>query len=167
MLQRGDESGMRIVLYVGGHASGMNRIIENKYGAAQAVIKNLHLWIREELINIENDTVSGKSSDSFRKDMQVNRYDVLTEMIKLKLDALLTEVNNNLLAKDRVDKTGAMNQHNEVDVVISSDLIGSGIVPMDAFDRCWREVTGRVLTDIASKADEVYRVTCGIEQRLK
>ena len=158
---------MRIVLYVGGHASGMDRIIENKYGAAQTVIKDLHLWIREELLNIENDAASGKNSEAVQKEGQANRYDVLTEMIEKKLDILLTEANNNLQAKDMADETGEMNQHDEVDVVISSDLIGSGIVPMDAFDRCWREVTGRVLTDIASRADEVYRVTCGIEQRLK
>lgn len=167
MVRRRDNFVMRIVLYVGGHASGMDRIIENKYGAAQTVIKDLHLWIREKLFDIENDAASGKNSEAVQKEGQANRYDVLTEMIEKKLDVLLTEANNNLQAKDMADETGEMNQHDEVDVVISSDLIGSGIVPMDAFDRCWREVTGRVLTDIASRADEVYRVTCGIEQRLK
>lgn len=167
MVRRRDNFVMRIVLYVGGHASGMDRIIENKYGAAQTVIKDLHLWIREKLFDIENDAASGKNNDVDQKKVQGNRYDVLTEMIEKKLDVLLTEANNNLQAKDMADETGEMNQHGEVDVVISSDLIGSGIVPMDAFDRCWREVTGRVLTDIAGRADEVYRVTCGIEQRLK
>lgn len=155
---------MRIVLYVGGHASGMDRIIENKYGAAQTVIKDLHLWIREKLLNIENDAASGKNSEAVQKEGQANRYDVLTEMIKERLDAFLAETKNKMQAEDRIDETA---RFGEVDVVISSDLIGSGIVPMDAFDRCWREVTGRVLTDIASRADEVYRVTCGIEQRLK
>ena len=167
MVRRRDNFVMRIVLYVGGHASGMDRIIENKYGAKQTLIKDLHLWIREKLFDIENDAASGKNSEAVQKEGQANRYDVLTEMIEKKLDVLLTVANNNLQAKDMADETGEMNQHDEVDVVISSDLIGSGIVPMDAFDRCWREVTGRVLTDIASKADEVYRVTCGIEQRLK
>ena len=167
MVRRRDNFVTRIVFYVGGHASGMDRIIENKYGAAQTVIKDLHLWIREKLFDIENDAASGKNSEAVQKEGQANRYDVLTEMIEKKLDVLLTEANNNLQAKDMADETGEMNQRGEVDVVISSDLIGSGIVPMDAFDRCWREVTGRVLTDIASRADEVYRVTCGIEQRLK
>ena len=50
-------------------------------------------------------------------------------------------------------------------VVIISDEIGSGIVPIDGFDRCWREVTGRVLTRLAGKADNVYRVICGMERR--
>ena len=164
MVRRRDNFVMRIVLYVGGHASGMDRIIENKYGAAQTVIKDLHLWIREKLLNIENDAASGKNNDVDQKKVQGNRYDVLTDKIKERLDAFLAETKNKMQAEDRIDETA---RFDEVDVVISSDLIGSGIVPMDAFDRCWREVTGRVLTDIAGRADEVYRVTCGIEQRLK
>lgn len=52
-------------------------------------------------------------------------------------------------------------------VVIISDEIGNGIVPIDGFDRCWREVTGRVLTRLAGKADNFYRVICGMEQKIK
>ena len=51
--------------------------------------------------------------------------------------------------------------------IIICDEIGNGIVPMDAFEREYRERTGRLLTELASRADEVGRVLCGIEQRIK
>lgn len=47
------------------------------------------------------------------------------------------------------------------------DEIGNGIVPMDAFEREYREQTGRLLTKLAAEADEVVRVLCGIGQRIK
>lgn len=53
------------------------------------------------------------------------------------------------------------------DCVIISDEIGNGIVPMGAFEREYRETTGRILIELAGKADEVVRVICGIQQRIK
>lgn len=52
-------------------------------------------------------------------------------------------------------------------VCIVSTEIGYGIVPMDSFEREYRERTGRNCCKIATKADEVYRVLCGIEARIK
>lgn len=53
------------------------------------------------------------------------------------------------------------------EAVIVSDEIGMGIVPMERFDRRWREETGRALCILAQKADRVVRVTCGIGQVIK
>lgn len=53
------------------------------------------------------------------------------------------------------------------DCIIISDEIGNGIVPMDALEREYRERTGRILIEIAKKAEEVERVICGIGQRIK
>lgn len=53
------------------------------------------------------------------------------------------------------------------DCFIISDEIGNGIVPMDAFEREYRERTGRILVDLANKAEEVERVICGLGQRIK
>lgn len=44
---------------------------------------------------------------------------------------------------------------------------GCGIVPMDAFDREYRETVGRICCILAKHATEVYRVTCGIAIKLK
>lgn len=51
--------------------------------------------------------------------------------------------------------------------IIISDEIGNGIVPIDAFEREYRERTGRILVKLASEADEVVRVICGIGQNIK
>ena len=53
------------------------------------------------------------------------------------------------------------------DCILISDEIGNGIVPMDAFERKYREKTGRILIELAKQADEVVRVVCGIGQKLK
>ena len=51
-------------------------------------------------------------------------------------------------------------------IVITTDISG-GIVPMDPVLRAWREACGRMNTDLAARADEVWRLFCGIPQRLK
>lgn len=53
------------------------------------------------------------------------------------------------------------------DVIILVDELGCGIVPMEAFDRNYRETTGRLCTRIAKEAEEVHRVICGIGMVIK
>ena len=48
------------------------------------------------------------------------------------------------------------------DLIIVCDEIGCGLVPVDAFEREYRESVGRICTELAKNADEVYRVTCGM-----
>lgn len=51
--------------------------------------------------------------------------------------------------------------------VVVTDELGYGIVPMDRFDRAYREKTGRICTQLATKAEKVYRVICGIGTVIK
>ncbi|MGM9936048.1 MAG: bifunctional adenosylcobinamide kinase/adenosylcobinamide-phosphate guanylyltransferase [Candidatus Ornithomonoglobus sp.] len=51
--------------------------------------------------------------------------------------------------------------------IITCDEIGLGIVPVDKFERDWREKTGRIICETAKKADTVYRVYYGIAQKIK
>ena len=53
------------------------------------------------------------------------------------------------------------------EIILISDMIGSGIIPMDPEENRWREVHGRICCDIAARAEEVYLVSCGIGQRIK
>lgn len=57
--------------------------------------------------------------------------------------------------------------HEMNEMIISGDEIGSGIVPMEAFDREWRDETGRVYTLLANHAHTVERIWAGCVQRLK
>lgn len=51
--------------------------------------------------------------------------------------------------------------------IIISDEIGNGIVPMEKTERVYRERLGRILIELADKAEEVERVICGIGQKIK
>lgn len=51
--------------------------------------------------------------------------------------------------------------------MVLADEIGCGLVPVDAKERAWREMTGRILCEIAREADSVVRVHCGIPQAIK
>ena len=51
--------------------------------------------------------------------------------------------------------------------IVIGDEIGNGIVPIDSFEREYRERTGRIMVKLAEQADEVVRVICGIGQRIK
>lgn len=53
------------------------------------------------------------------------------------------------------------------DMILVADEIGYGIVPVDAFEREYRENAGRILCGLAKKADTVYRVVAGIPEKIK
>ena len=53
------------------------------------------------------------------------------------------------------------------DCILISDEIGNGIVPLEAGEREYRERLGRMLVELAKRADSVERVFCGIGQRIK
>lgn len=67
---------------------------------------------------------------------------------------------------DPVAELEALLPELESAVVISTD-ISSGVVPVDPLMRTWREASGRVNALFAARASEVWRLFCGLPQRLK
>ena len=53
------------------------------------------------------------------------------------------------------------------DVILVSQEVGYGVVPVDAFDRKYREAVGRVCTKLAAYSHRVTRVVCGIGTVIK
>ncbi|WP_195978049.1 bifunctional adenosylcobinamide kinase/adenosylcobinamide-phosphate guanylyltransferase [Blautia luti] len=53
------------------------------------------------------------------------------------------------------------------DIIIVSQEVGYGVVPVDAFDRKYREAVGRVCTKLAAYSRKVTRVVCGIGTVIK
>lgn len=51
-------------------------------------------------------------------------------------------------------------------ILIVNDVTG-GIVPVDPVMRAWREAVGRMNQRLAQRADEVWRLFCGLPERLK
>ena len=94
------------------------------------------------------------------------------ELLKHQGEDLIVTNGHSLLGAD--DKAGIaeivsamvyLKEH--PDCVIISDEVGNGIVPVDPFEREYRERLGRMLIEIASRAERVERVICGIGQRIK
>ena len=54
----------------------------------------------------------------------------------------------------------------EKEAIVTQE-IGYGLVPVDAFDRRYRELTGRICTVLAANSDQVDRVVCGIGVTIK
>lgn len=53
------------------------------------------------------------------------------------------------------------------EIIIVSNEVGYGIVPMDAFERKYREAVGRVCTKLAAASNTVVRVVCGLGTVIK
>ena len=51
--------------------------------------------------------------------------------------------------------------------VVACREVGSGIVPLDAGERAWRERAGVLSRELAVRASAVVRMTCGIPQALR
>ena len=51
-------------------------------------------------------------------------------------------------------------------ILICQDIF-CGVVPMDRKLRLWRDATGKLCQYLAGEAEEVYRLYCGLEQKLK
>ena len=81
-------------------------------------------------------------------------------------DKISEHVNSNE-KNDKLEKELREKLAQEPDQIIVCDELGCGVVPMDAFERAWRERTGRIGCELAKQAEAVYRVTCGIGTRIK
>lgn len=53
------------------------------------------------------------------------------------------------------------------DSVMILDDVSCGVVPMGAENRAWRENVGRLMQYLAGEAEQVSRIFCGLELRLK
>lgn len=76
-------------------------------------------------------------------------------------------VRNRILDGGCPEEEIAMFLNRCADCIIISDEVGNGIVPVEPFEREYRERVGRLVIWLAERAKEVERVICGIGQKLK
>lgn len=71
--------------------------------------------------------------------------------------------------QSRIEAADWMRQNQALwqDKILIITDVSQGIVPMDARTRAFREMNGRLMLYLASEADEVWRVFCGIGKRIK
>lgn len=58
-------------------------------------------------------------------------------------------------------------QRKNPDLILISNELGYGVVPVSAFDRKYRESTGRICTQLAARSQQVIRVVCGLGMVIK
>lgn len=124
-------------LYIGGYAQGKLEYVMGKY-------------------RIPEDMVCDGAVDNFIKEKEGQVYNHFHLWVRR-------------LLEQGEDTEAAVEQLLEENpsCIIISDEIGNGIVPMEAFEREYREKTGRLLCKLAARADRVERVICGIGQQIK
>ena len=118
----------------------------------------------------ENNRMRGQYEEATRQIEGLNTEKAsLSE--KVAIAAQLDAIGINLTLKDKkspspeAESMAYLEKH--PDTVIICDEVGSGIVPLDSFEREYRERLGRLLCEIAAKAERVERIVCGIGQRIK
>lgn len=74
-----------------------------------------------------------------------------------------------VFAGENEDPVAYFQNHREQwqDSILILEDIFCGIVPMGADNRAWRQKTGRLCQYLAGQAQQVSRIFCGLEQRLK
>jgi adenosyl cobinamide kinase/adenosyl cobinamide phosphate guanylyltransferase len=69
--------------------------------------------------------------------------------------------------KDPFKEAEALLENDSDKLIIICDEVGAGIVPMDEFEREYRENVGRIACFFADKAERAVRMVCGIAINLK
>lgn len=128
-------------LYIGGYAQGKLGYVMSQHNSAKV------------FDNIEDFMKAGASSDGGR----------ILNGLHLIIKRLL-DVGCNA---DEIERKIMQLADDAPNAIIICNEIGCGIVPLDKAERLYRELTGRILVKLASKAEKVVRITCGIPQRIK
>ena len=131
-------------LVIGGYAQGKLEYVKKKYNAKEDFIFDCALPTKEEIEKINPE-----------------EGDVLV------VSSLHKWIRKRIKEGGRPEEEIASFVKKNPNAVIISDEIGNGIVPMDPFERVYRERTGRILCNLAANAEEVERVICGIPQKIK
>ena len=118
------------------------------------IVDQLHLWIKrkmEELLpQLSGGSVGGMGSTTDGG-----------------WDERVFDQQEMLLAQEKIWQELKEVMAENPDVIFIVNELGCGVIPMDVFDRRYREIVGRTCCDLAKEAREVYRVVCGVGTLIK
>lgn len=110
-------------------------------------------------LSLSDDDFTDGGSCPLEDCLQKPVFKRLHLLIKRLLEAGRTEGEIEALLLDGMDKGRCL--------AILTDEIGCGVVPMEPFERMWRETAGRIACKLAAKADAVVLMQCGLPMVLK
>lgn len=116
------------------------------------IVDQLHLWIRKQMEELMPQAaagiMNGVTSDGAWDETVFDQQEMLLaqEKINRALDDVLAE---------------------NPEVILIVNELGCGVIPMEVFDRRYRELVGRTSCELAQKAKEVHRVVCGVGTVIK
>lgn len=105
------------------------------------------------------------NKNNFTKhDVAFNEKDIYSKKVVYGLHLFIKQwLKSEKNVKDEIDKIITHNPN----IIFICDEVGYGIVPIDKFDRQFREEVGRSCCYIAKIADKVIRIVCGMEIIIK
>lgn len=140
----------------------MKLIFGGAYQGKRAYVEQMLGVKAGEIYNCERAAVKGEDCS-----LQDDPCSFLPDFQKKAIAGLEEFVWNCLqIQQDPVEELKARQELWQDKIFICTD-ISSGIVPLQADERAWREMTGRVMIYLAQEAEEVIRIFCGLPQRIK
>ena len=109
-------------------------------------------------------------------DADINRPDAGSELDTGKTDAenadtvsaqFQIQTGHLVSLESQADAFVQMLKEKNPKLIVVSNELGYGVVPMEKKDRMWRETVGRICTGLAKESEEVIRVVCGLGMKLK
>jgi len=107
-------------------------------------------FVKEQFFVEEQDLLDGAicEFEEIYKAKVINHFHELIRRLMM-ADCDLVKITDKLLMENK-------------ELIIITNEIGCGLVPVERFEREYREQTGRICCKIAKQADQIFRIQCGI-----
>lgn len=171
----------KLILYLGGAKSGKTKLAlarAESYPAPRVYLATAEALDDEMLVRIQNHQAERGAGWStvespLEPDLAIGGLDekspVMLDCITLWLSNLMNQAEGAdlgcLLA--RLERLADIAKNRSGPVIVVSNEVGGGIVPMNALAREFRDMAGAANQRLASLADEVYLVVAGLPLKLK
>lgn len=151
-------------LYIGGYAQGKLTYVRKKYPGAQIYDENS--WRQMKSGRCTEMVQADKPGDRDQEETDVQADNGLIVICNHLHRIIAAELAKGKTQAEILEEFLKMNQRHKK-ICFICDEIGNGIVPIEKAERDYREVTGRILTELAEQAEIVVRILCGLGQCIK
>ncbi len=118
------------------------------------IVDQLHLWIKRKM-------------EEFMPQRATGGFDGMGQGFDDGWDERVFDQQELLLTQEKIWQELMEVVAENPDVIFIVNELGCGVIPMEMFDRRYRELVGRTCCDLAKEAKEVHRVICGVGTVIK